>query len=59
MLYLTLIRLVEQATDLLVTLNIPTIPDSPEEQDKSVIRDVVSKVVTSFEVKDWNLFKGE
>ena len=56
---LTLVRLVEQATDIVITFNIPTIPDSSEAQDESVAREIISKVVTSFEIKDWNLFNGE
>ena len=57
--YFTLIRLEAQATDIVITLNVPTITGSPETLDESVARDVVSKVVQSFEVKDWNLFNGE
>ncbi|KAI4097186.1 MAG: hypothetical protein LQ344_000596 [Seirophora lacunosa] len=68
---LTLIRLIPQATDVVVTINIPHIPGQQEPSDPTVdfeqgkfgslveegvrIRDEVWK---SLEVKDWGLFAG-
>ncbi|KAL6721138.1 hypothetical protein ACLMJK_000238 [Lecanora helva] len=57
--HLTLIRLVQQATDIVITLNIPAMGDAPQIQNVSKSEDVISTVVTSFDVKDWNLFTGK
>ena len=57
-LFLTLIRLEAQATDLVITLNVPTILGSPEHLDGSAVRDILAKVVPTFEIKDWDMFSG-
>ncbi len=57
--YVTLIRLLEQAADIVITLNVPTIPESPGTRNEAMMREMVSKLGASFEIKDWNLFNGK
>lgn len=58
---LTLIRLVEQDTDIVITLNVPSIPDSEGQQQQAadneeMMESMCREVLTSFEIKNWELF---
>jgi len=64
--HLLLLRLEEQGTDVLISINIPHYPgeyekassegeQTPLMKDCAVVKD---KVLETFEVKDWGLFEG-
>jgi hypothetical protein len=64
--HLLLLRLKEQGTDVLISINIPHYPGEYEKassegeqtrlmKDSAVVKD---KVLETFEVKDWGLFEG-
>ncbi|KAL9136418.1 MAG: hypothetical protein Q9175_002377 [Cornicularia normoerica] len=70
--YFTLIRLVGQSTDIVITLNIPHLADETDGQipndteaevkQREVEQDVeimYHQIVRSFAIKDWGLFSGE
>ncbi|KAL2045521.1 hypothetical protein N7G274_001949 [Stereocaulon virgatum] len=71
--HLTLIRLVEQSADILITLNVPHIPGETETEDEGFVgggrfgraeravrmKEAWEGVVGSLEVRDWGLFGGE
>lgn len=64
--HLLLLRLKEQGTDILVTINIPHYrgeyeKPSQEGQETKLMKDsavVKEKVLESLQIKDWNLFQG-
>ncbi|OAL46271.1 Mog1p/PsbP-like protein [Pyrenochaeta sp. DS3sAY3a] len=64
--HLLLLRLKEQGTDILVTINIPHYRGEYEKpiqegQETKLMKDsavVKEKVLESFQIKDWNLFQG-
>lgn len=67
---LTLVRLVEQKTDIVVTINVPHIPGQylkdevdPASGKHGRLLDAGlkyrEKILETFEVKDWNLFVSE
>lgn len=68
--YLTLIRLVEQKTDIVISLNVPTIPGQTTAQsqlasdgqqtngDQAAMKGL-QETTTTFEIKDWSLFVNE
>lgn len=63
--HLLLLRLKEQGTDLMVSVNIPHYPDEYEKpkqgeatrlmKDSETVKD---RILESFEIKDWGLFEG-
>ena len=70
--YLTLIRLTEQETDIVISLNIPNIPNIPSQSgtqsqpaadglpngDQVAVK-VWQEILLTFEIKDWDLFVNE
>ncbi|KAJ4290957.1 hypothetical protein N0V90_010153 [Kalmusia sp. IMI 367209] len=63
--HLLLLRLKEQGTDILVTVNVPHYPGEYEKagpgEKTTLMREgdeVAKKVLESFEVKEWGLFQG-
>lgn len=67
---LTLVRLVEQETDVLITVNVPHVKGQFEEGSVDLehgssgpllerAMEWRERVVASFEVKEWGLFGGE
>lgn len=67
----TLIRLVEQSTDIVITLNVPylardtdgqtsngTEAGTTQREMEQEVRDMYHQIVTSFAIKDWGLFGG-
>jgi hypothetical protein len=67
---LTLIRLVDQKTDMLVTINVPHVPGSYEAGSVDLERGQMGplleqagrwreRVLESFEVREWGLFGEE
>ncbi|KAF6219345.1 hypothetical protein HO133_005170 [Letharia lupina] len=70
--YFTLIRLVEQSTDIVITLNTPHLASEAEGQipnetetgtlygeTEQEVGNMYHQIVTSFAIKDWGLFSGE
>ena len=70
--HLTLIRLVEQSTDIVITFNVPHLADKtdgeianqtgPETRQPKIEQEagkMYHQIVTSFAIKDWGLFSGE
>lgn len=73
--HFTLIRLVEQGTDIVVTLNVPHIPGETEDENNAGDKEeLVAKqkmerekqmteawegIMTSLQVRDWSLFGAE
>ncbi len=62
-----LLRLKEQGTDLMISVNIPHYPgeyEKPKENDENVthlMKDsekIKERILESFEVKDWGLFQS-
>jgi hypothetical protein len=63
MIFLLMVRLERQETDLLVTLNAPLTGGEEMraswQEGESWARDVLGKVAASLEIKDWGLFGAE
>ena len=70
--HFTLIRLVEQGTDIVITLNTPqfagktdghilkgTEAGTRRQDTEQEAENVYHQIVTSFKIKDWELFSGE
>ena len=70
--HITLIRLVEQSTDIVITLNTPyivgeadgrtsnpTAAGITQQEIEQEARNMHHQIVTSFTIKDWGLFSGE
>ena len=65
----TLIRLVEQGTDFVITLNVPHVPDPGNKREQTgqdlvserqravkMMEEICREVLGKLEVKDWGLF---
>ncbi|KAL1602798.1 hypothetical protein SLS60_006219 [Paraconiothyrium brasiliense] len=63
--HLLLLRLKEQGTDIMITINVPHYPGEYEEagagEKTALMRDgdeIAKKVLESFDIKEWGLFQG-
>ena len=62
--YFTVIRLVEQTTDIVITLNVPHFVDGLEgeatqQEVEQANENTYRQILTSFAIKDWDLFSSE